>query len=286
MAVRQKTGLDYFSLSVNFFVDEKIEHLSARFGHKGELITVKLLCKIYTNGYYTNWKDDDSTLFAKRAGDFTPTLVNDIVLELVRRGFFDKSLLDSFGILTSKGIQSRYLEAAARRKKVDIREEFLLVDATEYDNVNILPRNVNISPPNADILQQSKVKESKEENTGSSHLGGEPPSPPSGEKKEAKPLLVKQQELQEREALFRKELEAFEGFYGVEMINAFFDYWTEPNKSKTKMGFEMQTKWDLKRRLRSWKNNEAKFGHKKTGANGNAAGKTLTDNDILKQMGL
>jgi hypothetical protein len=38
-------------------------------------------------------------------------------------------------------------------------------------------------------------------------------------------------------------------------IDAFIDYWTEPNKSKTKMKFELQNTWDTSRRLSRWINN-------------------------------
>ena len=36
------------------------------------------------------------------------------------------------------------------------------------------------------------------------------------------------------------------------MVRAFFDYWTEPNRSKTKMKFELERTWDVKRRLNTW----------------------------------
>ncbi|MFV0537079.1 MAG: DUF4373 domain-containing protein, partial [Dysgonomonas sp.] len=75
-----KQGLEYFPLDVDFFNDEKVEFVSARFGVKGEIISIRLLCKIYRNGYYTAWDEDESTLLAKRAGDgITPSLVREIV---------------------------------------------------------------------------------------------------------------------------------------------------------------------------------------------------------------
>lgn len=44
--------------------------------------------------------------------------------------------------------------------------------------------------------------------------------------------------------------------YGSEMIRAFFDYWTEKNRSKTKMRFEQQTTWELPLRLATWASRE------------------------------
>src|SRR5690606_38025333 len=85
-----------------------------------------------------------------------------IVGELVKREFFDKELLENFNILTSKGIQTRYFEATKRYKLVEIREEFLLVDVSKFDNVNIIPISVNINSQNDNTGTQKKRKEKKE----------------------------------------------------------------------------------------------------------------------------
>lgn len=111
MARPIKQGLDYFPFNVDFFDDDKIAFVSARFQEKGEMIAIKLLCKIYKDtGYYYQWGEDEAVLFAKRVvGDSSRhTLVNDVVQELIKRDFFDKSIFDRFKILTSRGIQYRY----------------------------------------------------------------------------------------------------------------------------------------------------------------------------------
>lgn len=43
--------------------------------------------------------------------------------------------------------------------------------------------------------------------------------------------------------------------YGQQMLKDFYDYWTEPNPSNTKMRFELQKTWDLNRRLARWARN-------------------------------
>ncbi len=159
-----KTGIDYFPLDIDFFQDEKVQFVSARFGTRGEAITVRLLCKIYRNGYYAKWDEDTALLFAKGVGDgCSDSCVNDVVHELVKRGFFDRSIFDRFGILTSRGIQKRYLEAGKRRKKVHMEGALLLVDVSEIQNVSIVSENVYISGEDVNILSQpaheSKVKE-------------------------------------------------------------------------------------------------------------------------------
>jgi len=65
--------------------------------------------------------------------------------------------------------------------------------------------------------------------------------------------------LDKRKKKFMDDCAKFVDIYGREMVRAFFDYWTEPNKSLTKMRFELEQTWDLKRRFTTWANNEGKF---------------------------
>lgn len=62
----------------------------------------------------------------------------------------------------------------------------------------------------------------------------------------------KEQEMKSRERLFYNMLIPFVKTYGREMIREFFDYWSEPNKSHSKMRFEQERTWDLTRRLQTW----------------------------------
>lgn len=68
-----------------------------------------------------------------------------------------------------------------------------------------------------------------------------------------KPTRVnKEQEMKSREREFYNMLVPFVKTYGREMIREFFDYWSEPNKSHSKMRFEQERTWDLSRRLQTW----------------------------------
>lgn len=59
-------------------------------------------------------------------------------------------------------------------------------------------------------------------------------------------------DLVERDKKFRGECEKFVSMYGRDMIERFYLYWSEPNKSKTKMRWEMEKTWDIDRRMRTW----------------------------------
>lgn len=47
-------GIPYFPTSANFFEEEVMELLEAKFGVLASYIVLRLLCKIYKEGYYLN----------------------------------------------------------------------------------------------------------------------------------------------------------------------------------------------------------------------------------------
>ena len=59
-----------------------------------------------------------------------------------------------------------------------------------------------------------------------------------------------------RKDSFYQSLVPFVGKYPKEMIRAFFDYWSELNKSGTKMRYELEKTWEVPRRLSTWANRE------------------------------
>jgi phage replication O-like protein O len=76
------------------------------------------------------------------------------------------------------------------------------------------------------------------------------------ERKKEKPRSARQKDneksLVERQKIFKYDCAAFLDKFGKEMIAHFYDYWREPNKSKTKMRWERETTWDLNLRLLNW----------------------------------
>ena len=58
--------------------------------------------------------------------------------------------------------------------------------------------------------------------------------------------------LEDREKAFMESIRPYVEMYGRDLCNQFFAYWTEPNKSKTKMRFELERTWDIARRLATW----------------------------------
>jgi hypothetical protein len=96
-----------------------------------------------------------------------------------------------------------------------------------------------------------------------------PKSPHSKEKEKEKKKSVDANHaaflLERRKDDFYNSLIPFVQKFGREMVREFFDYWTEPNKSKTKMRFELERTWDVSRRLNTWSRNN-QFSNRRNGS--------------------
>ena len=162
MARKNKVGIDYFSHDVDMANDQKIKVLKAKHGMVGYAIYIRLLEEIYRdNGYYLERDEDFDILFANDNNiDFD--VYKNAVNVCINKGLFNKNLHDDYNVLTSKRIQENYLEATKRRQRVDIAEEYLLVQPSDilgdYSKVN-----VNIYSINVDKSTQSKEKVKRKE---------------------------------------------------------------------------------------------------------------------------
>lgn len=65
---------------------------------------------------------------------------------------------------------------------------------------------------------------------------------------------------EEKENDFKMAVFAFSEYKSI--WQEFFDYWSEPNKSRSKMKWELEKTWDLNRRLKRWANNNFGFDKK------------------------
>lgn len=155
MARPLKTGLDYFPLDVN--LDEKMELIEAKHGLIGFGVIIKLFQKIYKEGYYLKWNEEAALLFSNRI-NVNINAVNVIINDALKYGIFSQEQFANHQILTSSGIQKRYLSAVDRRKMVNLVKKYVIAD------INAI--NVNINWINDDNSTQSKVKNIYNNNRG------------------------------------------------------------------------------------------------------------------------
>lgn len=197
-----KEGLDYFPLDCGFFRDRKIKLIKAEFGVTGVYVVLLMLSKAYEeHGYYLLCDEDELALIADEC-KLEISTVNEILKGCLRRSVFDTRVYESFRVLTSRGIQRRYLTAIGHnRKKVEFIREYLLLDLKSEDDFpngikkiflncldtgEVLPANhpTIVSPGKTRVstgetpvepekalgkvrkVKKSKVKESKEKGGG------------------------------------------------------------------------------------------------------------------------
>ena len=248
MARPKKQGLDYFPFDVDFFEDDKISAVFVEFGIKGEIAAIKLLCAVYRNGYFIEWRDTVRIKLLRVLPGISPELLEQIVRSLVRWGFFDKALFDSANVITSHGIQTRYF--SSKRQKPDSDMPYLLVSATKT------PVIAAETPVIAAEMTQNKVNKNKEK------------------EKNAADAATPPQNVENRKRVFYNSLVPYVEQYGAEMVREFFDYWSELNRSKTKMRFEKQPTWEVGKRLATWSRHDNEFGKRTE--------KTTNVNDLWK----
>ena len=162
MARPTAKGVEYFPLNVNFINDLKVRKLLLSCGAESIAVLIYLLSTIYKDeGYFVEIHEDEIDLIALDV-NVTPQFVLEVINKACEVRFFDVNLYNNFNILTSKGIQERYLKITERRKNSVVITQFNLINVYNNSiNVNNNSINVNNNPVNVYRSTQSKVKERK-----------------------------------------------------------------------------------------------------------------------------
>lgn len=144
MARPPKVGLDYFPLDVNFLNDLKTKKIVRSYGASAVAVALNVFINIYRdNGYYAECDDDFTFLIADEL-KLDEEYTKNVIKKMVEVDFFDKNLYENHKILTSIGIQNRYVLASGRRVRTKINvvydlinrknDEFMLTETQENDS--------------------------------------------------------------------------------------------------------------------------------------------------------
>ena len=162
MARPTAKGVEYFPLNVNFINDLKVRKLLLSCGAEAIAVLIYLLSTIYKDeGYYVEIHEDEIDLIALDV-NVTPEFVVEVINKACEVRLFDVNLYENFNILTSKGIQERYLKITERRKNSVVITQFNLVNV--YNNsVNVNNNSINVDNNLVNVYKstQSKVKKRK-----------------------------------------------------------------------------------------------------------------------------
>lgn len=155
---RIKQGLDYFPLNTDFMYDRVVRRVMKREGDSAFTILIYTLSYIYSGeGYYVRADDN----FYDELSDQLFCTDNDGVRRVIHLladyGFFDSTLYERHGILTSADIQRQFLFVAKRRSRRHIFPDFCLLPQEETEgggekDVAETPHSVYKSP---DIVTES-----------------------------------------------------------------------------------------------------------------------------------
>ena len=130
--------------------------------------------------------------------------------------------------------------------EVDTERLYSIITICNYDNYF----EVDVKEPKKEPKKEETVKPIEEES------------------KEDKPKKTKEKiaaATEKRKEKFYQELVPYVATYGKDMIRKFYDYWSEMNKSKTRMRCEIEKTWDLNLRLQNWARRNKDFGTKQSG---------------------
>ena len=166
MARPTKQGIDYFSLDCQF--DNKVEMYLLEKGAVGFAVLISIWQMIYFSEGYFILDNNDLRLLVKRKIDVGINDVNDCINTCLRRNIFDSDMQDMYQILTSKGVQHRYFDAAKKKKEVKVIHNYLLISVDSYRNIV----NSDINPVNGGGNATKLKEEVKEEVKEKEERGG------------------------------------------------------------------------------------------------------------------
>lgn len=154
MARPHKTGIDYFPVDVDMADSTEVAYLEAKHGLVAYGLILRLYSRIYREGYFIEWDEVEQYVFARSVG-MEKEAVAAIVEDALEVGLFDRGLLEKQGILTSEGVQKRFVSIAGNRRSfTPIPRSHRVMDAHNHGEGGVIEGQST----------QSKGKESKEEN--------------------------------------------------------------------------------------------------------------------------
>ncbi len=131
MARPKKSGLDYFTKSVNDISDFRMIELLDQYGPLGYMVRDVVMSYIYRNGYYLEADLKRLVLLVMRDVGKEWIESREQILEIIQFcgeiGYFDKELLER-SVITSREIQELYAFVTTRRRSEGKRKYWLLDD--------------------------------------------------------------------------------------------------------------------------------------------------------------
>lgn len=191
----RKKGLEYFSLDVDIFEDDKLFDVQNDYGPLGEIIYIRLLCLVYKHGYYYQFENIDklAAMMIKSIGNRwvkDKKTVKEVILYLAKINLFSAELMQR-NVITSRSIQERYQLAVERRQSKI--EEYSLLEQNDFPEgllsvpenpISVAEKGITVTETLDNVsnnaAKESKGKESKvNESKGKETVGADAPPVPT-----------------------------------------------------------------------------------------------------------
>lgn len=178
MGRNNKIELQYFTVDVNILHDKKVRRLTRKYA-RGMEFYIYLLCAIYSDkGYYLPFDDDtiyDIADEMRISEDEVREMLDFCMSDTI--GLFSRVMMEKHRILTSRGIQFRYLDTIRiLKRRVNIDPLYSLISEISSEENPIYSEEIPISSEETPISSEempiyseekgiysdkSKVKKSK-----------------------------------------------------------------------------------------------------------------------------
>lgn len=166
----------FFTIDLNILGDSKIRRLKRKGNRDKFLVYLSVIKAAYgESGYYVPY-NQDLVLDIADDWELEEEYVDNTIRDCVEIGLFSKEMFDK-GILTSKGLQERYLEMCKRSRwvKYEILEEYNVLEksvaetgknvAETHQNVAEKGANAAKTPQNVATRADRIIKDNKKEGT-------------------------------------------------------------------------------------------------------------------------
>ena len=229
MARTEKNNVDYFPFlckegRVTFYIESK-------YGNDGFATWIKILREIaVTSNHFLDLSSKTDMMYLSAKCRVSENVLDNIISDLSDMGQFDKELWYQYKIIWCQKFIDNIQDAYKKRNNKCITFQGLI-----------------------DLLIAKGIRKSNKSNpkgSGNTHIIKE------NSKEENK---IEKKTIEDRKSAFAYSLSEFKDKYPREMLVKFLEYWTEKNKSGTKMKFEMQTTWELPLRLSTWASRDKDF---------------------------
>lgn len=160
-----KTGFPFYRAETDRFQDIKIKRLKKRFHCTGYAVYQYILNEIYrVEGCYLDFGEDEAFECADYWG-IDETEVHIITTFCCEIGLFDAAMYDAFGVLTSRSIQSRYVDMCKlSKRKVIIPEQYILLVPEEMGGQQQSPAQSPQQPGQPPTATEQNTQTSQETN--------------------------------------------------------------------------------------------------------------------------